>query len=45
MWRKKSDTLADRMVEHFYDAAAGLFWSQKDHRLIRRVTPFNLYLL
>ena len=45
MWRKKSDALADRMVEHFYDAEAGLFWSQKDHRPIRVLTPFNLYPL
>jgi hypothetical protein len=45
MWRKKSDALALRMVEHFYDAAAGHFWSQKDHRPIRVLTPFNLYPL
>ena len=45
MWRKKSDALALRMIEHFYDHEAGHFWSQKDHRAIRVLTPFNLYPL
>ncbi len=45
MWQRKSDTLAARMVEHFYDKRAGLFWSQKDHQPIRVMTPFNLYPL
>jgi len=45
MWQRKADTLADRMIEHFYDHKAGLFWSQKDHNPIRVVTPFSLYPL
>lgn len=45
MWQRKSDTLAERMIEHFYDRKAGLFWSQKDHQSIRVLTPFSLYPL
>ena len=45
MWAKKSAGLAARMIEHFYDPQAGLFWSQKDHRPIRVLTPFSLYPL
>jgi glycogen debranching enzyme len=45
MWLRKSRALAARMQEHFYDAQAGLFWSQKDHRQIRVLTPFSLYPL
>jgi hypothetical protein len=45
MWQRKSAALAQRMVEHFYDGEAGLFWSQKDHRPIRVLTPFSLYPL
>src|SRR6266545_4370238 len=45
MWQRKADSLAERMIEHFYDQKAGLFWSQKDHHPIRVVTPFSLYPL
>jgi glycogen debranching enzyme len=45
MWQRKAAALAERMVQHFYDARAGLFWSQKDHRPIRVLTPFSLYPL
>ena len=45
MWQRKAAALAERMTQHFYDARAGLFWSQKDHRPIRVLTPFSLYPL
>lgn len=45
LWRSRADALARRMVEHFYDADAGLFWSQHEHRPIRVLTPFSLYPL
>jgi putative isomerase len=45
MWQRKSEALTVRMIEHFYDQQAGLFWSQKDHRPIRVLTPFSLYPL
>lgn len=45
MWDRKSVALADRMVEHFYDQQAGLFWSQFHHEPIHVVTPFSMYPL
>jgi hypothetical protein len=45
MWRRKAKALAARMIDHFYDAKAGLFWSQKDHAPIEVLTPFSLYPL
>jgi len=45
MWQRKSDTLAERMIQHFYDDKAGLFWSQKDHQPIHVLTPFSMYPL
>lgn len=45
MWQRKSDALAMRMVEHFYDKKSGLFWSQKDHKRINVLTPFSMYPL
>lgn len=45
MWLRKSHALGERMVEHFYDKQAGLFWSQKDHQPITVLTPFSLYPL
>jgi glycogen debranching enzyme len=45
IWRNRADALAHRMVEHFYDEQAGLFWSQHEHRPVRVLTPFSLYPL
>lgn len=45
MWENKAGTLAQRIIEHFYDADAGLFWFMKDHQPIRVCTPFSLYPL
>ncbi len=45
VWRNRADALARRMVEHFYDPQAGLFWSQHEHRPIHVLTPFSLYPL
>ena len=45
MWQTRADNMARRIVEHFYDAGAGLFWSQKEHRRINVLTPFSLYPL
>lgn len=45
MWERKAQTLAHRIVEHFYDPQAGLFWFQKDHKRIEVLTPFSLYPL
>jgi putative isomerase len=45
MWAQRSRRLAARIVEHFYDPAAGLFWPTRHHRPIRVLTPFCLYPL
>jgi hypothetical protein len=45
MWQKKADTLAHRMLDHFYDDQTGYFWFQKDHHRIDVLTPFSLYPL
>jgi len=45
MWDRHRQALSRRMVEHFYDPAAGVFWATKDHAPIRVLTPFNLYPL
>jgi putative isomerase len=45
MWRQRSRRLARRVIEHFYDPVAGLFWPTRAHRPIRVLTPFCLYPL
>lgn len=45
MWERKSRALSHRIIDHFYDKKAGMFWSQKDHKPINVSTPFNLYPL
>ena len=45
MWKQRSRRLAGRIVEHFYDPSAGLFWPTQDHKPIRVLTPFCLYPL
>lgn len=45
MWQHKSETLARRMIEHFYDDKAGLFWFQHEHQRIPVLTPFSLFPL
>jgi glycogen debranching enzyme len=45
MWGRKADAMARRIVQHFYDPSAGLFWSQHEHRPIQVRTPFSLYPL
>lgn len=45
MWRKRADDLAQRIIDHFWDKEAGLFWALKDHKPIRTFTLFNLYPL
>jgi len=45
MWRRRATAMVNRMIEHFWDPEAGLFWALKDHQPVRVVTPFNLYPL
>lgn len=45
MWRRREQALAARMVEHFYDPQAGVFWATRDNEPIDTLTIFNLYPL
>ncbi len=45
MWRRRVQAMVNRMIEHFWDPSAGLFWALKEHKPIKVVTPFNLYPL
>ena len=45
MWRRRANAMVARMIEHFWDPEAGLFWVLKDHQPVKVVTPFNLYPL
>jgi hypothetical protein len=42
LWEERARGLAQRMVDHFWDPDAGLFWAVRDHRQIPVTTPFNL---
>jgi hypothetical protein len=45
MWRRRAESIVHRMIEHFWDPEAGLFWATHHHEPIRVRTPFNLYPL
>jgi glycogen debranching enzyme len=45
MWAERADKIARRMIEHFWDLGAGVFWATRNHRPIKVLTPFNLYPL
>lgn len=45
VWRTKAHELMQRMVEHFWDEEAGVFWATYNNQPIRVLTPFNLYPL
>lgn len=44
-WLTRAQELAQKIIDHFWDEAAGVFWAQIDHRPIRVLTPFNLFPL
>jgi len=44
-WRMQAAALAQKIVTHFWDEQAGLFWATHNHKPIRVLTPFNLYPL
>lgn len=44
-WRAQAGALAQKIIVHFWDADAGVFWATRDHKPIRVLTPFNLYPL
>ncbi len=44
-WKASAKILTEKMISHFWDEKAGLFWAMRDHHPIRVITPFNLYPL
>jgi glycogen debranching enzyme len=44
-WRGRADTLTQKMIAHFWDEHAGVFWAMRDHQRVRALTPFNLFPL
>ncbi len=44
-WRTKADAHFKRIVAHFWDAKAGVFWATHNDQPIHVLTPFNLYPL
>ena len=44
-WRARAQALTEKMVVHFWDDKAGVFWATHEHRPIRVLTPFNLFPL
>lgn len=45
LWRARAEALAQKIIAHFWDEEAGVFWTRRDHKPIRVLTPFNLYPL
>jgi putative isomerase len=45
MWRRRAEALVNRMINHFWDPAAGVFRATHNHKPIPVITPFNLYPL
>ncbi len=44
-WRAQADALTQRIIAHFWDTHAGVFWATREHKPIRVLTPFNLFPL
>lgn len=44
-WERQAQALVGKMIEHFWDGEAGVFWAQREHKRISVLTPFNLYPL
>jgi glycogen debranching enzyme len=45
VWRERAAAHVQRMIRHFWDEEAGVFWVKKDNQPVRVLTPFNLYPL
>ena len=44
-WRARAHALTQKIIAHFWDERAGVFWATREHEPIRVLTPFNLYPL
>ncbi|MBN1310477.1 MAG: hypothetical protein JXB30_03585 [Anaerolineae bacterium] len=45
MWRRRAKSMTRRIVEHFYDETAGVFWATRKHIPVKIMTPLSLYPL
>jgi putative isomerase len=45
MWTARAETLLQKMLEHSWDAQAGLFWARHAGAVVPVRTPFNLFPL
>jgi glycogen debranching enzyme len=45
MWRERAESMAQRMIEHGWDAKSGLFWATRHGSRVNVRTPFNLFPL
>ncbi|MCJ7513495.1 MAG: hypothetical protein MUO23_11060 [Anaerolineales bacterium] len=45
VWAQRADDMANRMIKHLWDPAAGLFWARRDGKPIGVRTPFSLFPL
>ncbi|MBN1310205.1 MAG: hypothetical protein JXB30_02220 [Anaerolineae bacterium] len=45
MWRRRAKSMTQRIVEHFYDDKAGVFWATRKHVPVKILTPLSLYPL
>lgn len=45
MWRRRAKSIVQRMIQHFWDEEAGIFWAIKEGSPLKVRTPFNLYPL
>jgi putative isomerase len=44
-WSRHAQALAEKILQHFWDARTGVFWATRNHEPIRVLTPFSLYPL
>lgn len=44
-WASQAAELTARLITHFWDEDAGVFWATRDNKPLRVLTPFNLFPL
>jgi putative isomerase len=44
-WDLRAQALTDKILRHFWDPKAGVFWPTRNHEPVRVLTPFSLFPL
>jgi glycogen debranching enzyme len=44
-WKSRAAQLTARLIAHFWDQDAGVFWATRNDKPLRVLTPFNLFPL